>query len=131
MSHNRSFLVPAPHCDAALTALMLQRSAVPYVANPYEEELMKRTIGLVVLSSTLAFGGLAWAQGNSESGLDRYLSNPGREQATEVGAECDTGAGSGAFGYFGKDNNLAGGADGTATGLANSSLCGNRQGDLP
>src|SRR5438874_8826234 len=35
--------------------------------------------------------------------------NPGRQQATEVGAQCGSGAGSGAFGFFGKDNNLAGG----------------------
>ena len=92
---------------------------------------MKRTTGLIVLSSTLALGGAAWAQGNSTPGIDRYLENPGRQQATEVGAQCDSGAGSGAFGYFGRDNNLAGGADGEATGLANSSICGNRQGNLP
>jgi len=92
---------------------------------------MKKIIGLLVLASTLALGGAVLAQGNSESGLDRYLANPGRQQAAEVGAQCGTGAGSGAFGYFGKDNSLAGGADGQATGLANSSLCGNRQGNLP
>ncbi len=40
-------------------------------------------------------------------------------------------AGSGAFAYFGKDHNLAGGANGYQTGLNNSSLCSNRQGDLP
>ncbi len=92
---------------------------------------MKRTTGLIVLASTLALGGVAWAQGNSTPGIDRYLSNPGREQATEVGAQCGSGAASGAFGYFGKDNNLAGGANGEATGLANSAVCGNRQGNLP
>lgn len=68
----------------------------------------------------------AFAAGNSEPGLDRYLANPGRQQATEVGAQCGSGAGSGAFGYFGKDNNLAGGANGTATGENNSAVCGNR-----
>ena len=92
---------------------------------------MKRTIGLVVLSGTLALGA-AWAQGNSESGLERYLANPGRQQATEVGAQCGSGAGSGAFGFFGgQDNNLAGGANGEQTGINNSALCGNRQGNLP
>lgn len=40
-------------------------------------------------------------------------------------------AGHGAFGYFGKDNNLAGGANGYLTGLNNSALCGSRQGNLP
>lgn len=92
---------------------------------------MKRTIGLIVLSSSLALGGLALAQGNSEPGLQRYLDNPGRQQATEVGAQCGSGAGSGAFGFFGRDNNFAGGANGHATGINNSSLCGNRQGNLP
>jgi len=72
----------------------------------------------------------AFAAGNSTPGIDRYLDNPGRQQATEVGAQCGSGAGSGAFGYFGKDNNLAGGANGTQTGLNNSAVCGNRQGNL-
>jgi len=40
-------------------------------------------------------------------------------------------AGHGAFGYFGKDNNLAGGANGYLTGYYNAVLCGNRQGNLP
>ncbi len=71
------------------------------------------------------------AAGNSTPGIDRYNANPGRQQATEVGAQCGSGAGSGAFGYFGKDNNLAGGADGVQTGINNSSVCGNRQGNLP
>lgn len=60
-----------------------------------------------------------------------YANNPGRQQATEVGAQCGSGAASGAFGYFGKDNNMAGGANGTQTGLNNSAVCGNRQGNLP
>ncbi len=80
-----------------------------------------------------AFAGTALADGpgNSTPGLDRYLDNLGRQQATEVGAQCGSGAGSGAFGYFGKDLNMAGGADGTQTGLNNSAVCGNRQGNLP
>jgi hypothetical protein len=92
---------------------------------------MKKTIGFIVLSGTLALGGAVLAQGNSTPGIDRYDNNPGRQQATSVGAQCGSGAGSGAFGFFGKDNNLAGGADGQATGLSNSAVCGNRQGNLP
>jgi hypothetical protein len=42
--------------------------------------------------------------------------------------EC---AGHGAFGAFGKDNNWSGGANGHNTGIANGTLCGNRQGNLP
>ncbi len=64
--------------------------------------------------------------GNSEPGIDRYLDNLGRQQATEVGAQCGSGAGSGAFGYLGKDASMAGGANGTQTGLNNSAVCGNR-----
>ena len=73
--------------------------------------------------------------------IDDYLNNPGREQATEVGAQCDSGAGSGAFGYLGKDNNPGDpswdggngtdpGTSGHQTGLNNSAVCGNRQGNL-
>jgi len=89
------------------------------------------TSAALVFSLAAAAGLGAFAQGNSTPGLDRYLDNPGRQQATEVGAQCDSGAGSGAFGFFGKDNNLAGGANGEQTGINNSSVCGNRQGNLP
>jgi hypothetical protein len=44
-------------------------------------------------------------------------------------AQCGTGAGSGSFGAFGQDYNFAGGANGYQTGLNNSAVCGNRQGD--
>ncbi len=81
----------------------------------------------VVAGFVVAVSGVAFAQGNSEPGLQRYLDNKGRQQATEVGAQCDSGAGSGSFGYFGKDNNMTGGADGQQTGVNNSAVCGNRQ----
>ncbi len=81
----------------------------------------------IALAAVLALSLPAFAAGNSTPGIDRYLDNPGRQQATEVGAQCGTGAGSGAFGYFGKDMSLAGGADGQQTGLNNSAVCGNRQ----
>lgn len=61
--------------------------------------------------------------GNSEPGIGRYLeisSHPNPQ------AQCGTGGGSGAFGYFGKGMNLAGGADGYQTGLNNSAVCGHR-----
>lgn len=85
---------------------------------------------LIALAASIGIVGASvvpvLAAGNSDPGIDRYLNNLGRQQATEVGAQCDSGAGSGAFGYFGKDQNLAGGADGTQTGINNSSVCGNR-----
>jgi hypothetical protein len=101
------------------------------------------------MRSTLFFAALllvagsstAFAAGNSTPGGDRYTNNPGRQQAVEVEAQCGSGAGSGAFGYLGKDNNPGdpswdggNGADpgtsGQQTGLNNSSVCGNRQGNL-
>lgn len=87
----------------------------------------KLTVGFtsgVIMLSALAVPALA--AGNSTPGIDRYLANPGRQQAVEVGAQCGSGAGSGAFGYFGQGLNLAGGANGYQTGLNNSALCGNR-----
>lgn len=91
--------------------------------------IIKGAIAASAVASLLA-GSMVFAESNSTPGIDRYLDNPGRQQATEVGAQCGSGAGSGAFGYFGKDNNLAGGADGEQTGLNNSAVCGNRQGNL-
>jgi hypothetical protein len=54
----------------------------------------------------------------------------GCDSANAAGAQCGSGAASGAFGAFGKDNNLAGGANGQETGRSNSAVCGNRQGNL-
>ena len=106
---------------------------------------MKNAIGMATIVGALALSSAAFAAGNSTPGgisgppdYGRYGSNPGRLQATEVGAQCDSGAGSGAFGFFGKDYNLGiksdptdPGANGQQTGINNSSLCGNRQGNLP
>ncbi len=84
---------------------------------------------MALLGSTAAF-----AAGNSTPGGDRYENNPGRQQATAVGAQCGSGAGSGAFGYLGKDNNPGDpswdggngtdpGTTGQQTGPNNSQLC--------
>lgn len=91
---------------------------------------MRKLIACAALVVALALPAGALGQGNSEAGAERYENNPGRQQATEVGAQCGSGAGSGAFGYLGKENNLAGGTDGQQTGINNSALCGNRQGNL-
>jgi hypothetical protein len=64
--------------------------------------------------------------GNSGDGSE-YGTQPGFAHAQD-NTVC---SGAGAFGFFGKDNNLAGGANGKQTGINNSSLCGNRQGNLP
>lgn len=92
---------------------------------------MKKIIATVMAAAgILAFSLPVFAAGNSTPGFDRYINNSGRQQATLVGAQCGSGAGSGAFGYFGKDLNMAGGANGVQTGINNSSVCGNRQGNL-
>jgi hypothetical protein len=82
---------------------------------------------LVTLASICALAipavGIA---GNSGDGSE-YGTQPGYEVANDQ-TEC---AGHGAFGAFGKDNSLAGGANGYQTGINNSTLCGNRQGNLP
>jgi hypothetical protein len=80
------------------------------------------TLGLML--AVAAPASAEWSgQGNSTPGIDRYneiAANPNPE------AQCGTGGGSGAFGYFGKNMNLAGGANGYQTGLNNSAVCGNR-----
>lgn len=94
---------------------------------------------LILASPAVAFADAG--AGNSTPGGDRYNANPGRQQATDVGAQCGSGAGSGAFGYLGKGNNPGDpswdggngtdpGTSGHQTGLNNSGVCGNRQGNL-
>lgn len=97
-----------------------------------DKKVVRRYLAGIAASLAIVTGAAvpALAAGNSTPGIDRYDNNPGRQQATEVGAQCGSGAGSGAFGYLGKDNSEAGGADGQQTGLNNSALCGNRQGNL-
>lgn len=92
---------------------------------------MKKALIGGVLAAIFSLIGVvpAFATGD----LDAYNNNPRRIQATEVDAQCGTGAGSGSFGYFGKDYNLGiktdptdPGANGYQTGLNNSAVCGNR-----
>ncbi len=112
---------------------------------------MKRVLYVVLVVAMLAVlfpAVVAYADdppGNSEPGIDRYLSNPGRQQAVEVGAQNGSGAASGTFGYLGKDSSMGTqkvhcetcgsypgpGTDGYQTGLNNSGVAGNRQGNLP
>ena len=86
---------------------------------------MTKTIAAAVVTGALAFAPAAFA-GNAGDGSG-YGTQPGFGVATSH-TEC---AGHGAFGYFGKDFNMAGGANGYETGMNNSALCGNRQGNLP
>jgi hypothetical protein len=87
--------------------------------------MKKIIIGATSIAISLGFAtGIVFA-GNAGDGSG-YGTQPGYAVANE-NTIC---AGHGAFGAFGKDYNLAGGADGTQTGLNNSRLCGNRQGNL-
>ena len=84
---------------------------------------MKKTLmGAALAASIFAVAMPAFAASNDYCGS----SATGCAAALAAGAQCGTGGGSGAYGAFGKDNNFAGGADGTQTGLNNSALCGNR-----
>jgi hypothetical protein len=94
---------------------------------------MKSLLAATCLAGAIAFSGVAFAAGNSTPGIDRYNET---SQHPNDNAQCGSGAGSGAFGYFGKDNNLGvksdpndPGANGHQTGINNSSVCGNRQGN--
>lgn len=82
---------------------------------------MRKFIYTGAAVATIALTGLT-APAFAGSG---YGTQPGYDNAMTNSNGC---AGHGAFGAFGKDDNLAGGADGQATGDANSHLCGNPQG---
>ena len=83
---------------------------------------MRKHFGIAAAVAMLALPAVAAAD-NSGDGSG-YGTQPGFAVALSH-TEC---AGHGAFGAFGKDNNFAGGADGQATGAANSGLCGNGNG---
>ena len=91
--------------------------------------IKKLLIGLSVSSVMLGISAVPVFAGNAGDGSG-YGTQPGHERVIEVGAQCGSGAASGAFGAFGKDYNMAGGANGVQTGLNNSAVCGNRQGNL-
>jgi hypothetical protein len=81
------------------------------------------------IATLAAFGAMAapvFAAPNNYCGS----SANGCSAAAAAGAQCGTGASSGSFGAFGPGNNWAGGANGVQTGLNNSGVCGNRQGNL-
>jgi hypothetical protein len=75
--------------------------------------------------------------GTLDPGIDRYLAVLDIADIPAL-AQNGSGASSGAFGYFGKDLNLGiktdpidPGANGYQTGINNSGVAGNRQGNLP
>jgi hypothetical protein len=89
-----------------------------------KHHIRKLTIGV---AGTLVMAGVAAFPALAAGSPPGYYGNPGREQAIEVGAQCGSGAGSGAFGAFGTygegPHDYRGGANGPATGDANSGVC--------
>lgn len=86
---------------------------------------MKKPLITLACLCALALPAIGLA-GNSGTG-EEYGTQPGYLFAND-NTVC---AGHGAFGAFGKDNNWSGGANGYNTGIANGTLCGDRQGNLP
>jgi hypothetical protein len=90
-------------------------------------------IGALAVAAVLAIPAGASAAPPSGGGYCGASAN-GCAAAGDAGAQCGTGAGSGAFGAFGNfgdvNHDFRGGANGQQTGLNNSALCGNRQGNL-
>jgi len=100
---------------------------------------MKNAIGMAAMMGALMLSSAAFAapgtDPNPTKGNDNGYHQVGQ---TAPNAQCDTGAGSGAFGAFSHGyipttypdpHDRA--ANGQQTGLNNSALCGNRQGNLP
>lgn len=83
---------------------------------------MKRTLATLLLAAATICGlsGVAAAESNNYCGS----SSNGCDHSGTLLGSC---AGHGSFGAFGKDNSLAGGANGPLTGFNNSHLCGNPQ----
>ena len=89
---------------------------------------MKKFIGSAVLGGFMLAGAIVPAF----SFAAVHDTNPGQQQAIASGAQCGTGAASGAFadvngnfGFLGQREPKPG-ANGYQTGLNNSSVCGNR-----
>jgi hypothetical protein len=93
---------------------------------------MKRLIAVLAVAAGLMVPVLLIPSGAGAAYCDQSAN--GCNSAADAGAQCDTGAGSGAFGAFGAKGDVAhdfrGGANGQQTGRNNSALCGNRQGNL-
>jgi hypothetical protein len=91
--------------------------------------LKKLFVGVSTTAVILTSMAVPAFAGNSGDG-----SEYGTQYGFEVSSQQTICYGHGAFGYFGKDNNLGiksdptdPGANGTQTGINNSQLCGNRQ----
>jgi hypothetical protein len=95
---------------------------------------MRKTVASFALFGALAVPAIALAATSSaDTGGYCVKSARGCQAALDAGAQNGSGAGSGAFGAIGKGGdipNYAGGANGYQTGINNSAVAGNRQGNL-
>ena len=93
---------------------------------------MKRLIAAAAAGAGLLVPAVASADPPNGGGYCGASAN-GCAAAHDAGAQCGTGAASGAFGAFGTSgyiHDFRGGANGEQTGMSNSAVCGNRQGNL-
>ena len=81
---------------------------------------MKRTASIIAATLLMVGASAGAASAGSAGDGSGYGTQPGFSVAN-TNTPC---AGHGAFGLLGKDFNMAGGADGTQTGINNSTLCG-------
>jgi hypothetical protein len=85
-----------------------------------KEQKMKRTASIIAAALLMIGASAGAASAGSAGDGSGYGTQPGFAVAN-ANTPC---AGHGSFGAFGKDFNFAGGADGTQTGINNSTLCG-------
>jgi hypothetical protein len=88
----------------------------------------KKTIRRYLAGFAASLAILAGAAGPALAASNDYCGSSanGCDAAAAAGAQCGSGAASGAFGAFGPGNDWRGGANVPATGESNSSVCGNR-----
>ena len=86
---------------------------------------MKKALAGTVVAAAIALSALAVAPESTSAANDYCGKSANGCEHSQANTKC---AGHGAFGAFGKDNSLAGGADGDNTAYNNSTLCGNPQG---
>jgi hypothetical protein len=95
----------------------------------FTKTLTKNAIAGFALLGALTGAGIALAATSSADANGYCVSSAkGCAAAGAAGAQNGTGAASGAFGAFGPGNNFAGGANGTLTGISNSSVAGDSSG---
>ncbi|HEX8976645.1 MAG TPA: hypothetical protein VF781_09035 [Solirubrobacteraceae bacterium] len=115
------------HSRPVDTRTLVSGQKGPWNTNPKGGPFMAKKFRLILTSGVVATA-FAIPVGSASADPNGYCGSSanGCAAAQAAGAQCGSGAASGAFGAFGPGNNFAGGADGYQTGLNNSAVCGNR-----